>query len=100
MLVDSLLQFIGEDPGQFSQSVDKWLRLLTWATLILIPLYLLFLLVAPFLFMKWKKKRFSFKNIVLGLIASIALVVFGLFSLVAAFYLLQGAAYCGLHGGC
>ena len=100
MFVDTLLQLIGEDSSQFSQSIDKWLRLLTWITIILIPIYLLFLLIAPFLFMKWKKKQFSFKNIVLALISSVILLGLGLFSLVAAFYPLQGAAYCGLHGGC
>lgn len=97
MFIDTLLQFIGEDPGAYSQAGDKWIVLWVRIIIFAVPLYLFFLLLAPFLFLWWKKKRFSLRNIVLAFLVSVALVGVGLFSLIVAFYLLQGAAFVDLY---
>lgn len=97
MIVDYLLYLLNGDPGAYYTSEDKWIAAGARFIIFAIPFYLLFLFLAPFLYIWWKKKRFSFKTIGIAVVTSVALVAFGLLSLVAAFYVLQGAAFCGIY---
>ena len=99
MLADILLRAFGENPIAYQRLEDKWIAIsVDFVIFIVIPVYLLFLLVLPFLYIRWKKKQLTITRFIIALLISGALLAFGFFSLLAAFYILQGFAFCGIYG--
>lgn len=68
---------------------------------IVIPALLIFSAAAPFLFIKKiLKRRFTFLNMLLAAAAAAGLLALDAYGLYWSFALLQGIAFCQLHGGC
>lgn len=66
-----------------------------------IPALLILSAAAPFLLIKKiLKRRFTFLNMLLALAAAAGLLALDAYGLYWSFALLQGVAFCQLHGGC
>lgn len=66
-----------------------------------IPALLILSAAAPFLFIKKiLKRRFTILNMFLAVVAAAGLLALDLYLLYWGFAILQGIAFCQLHGGC
>lgn len=72
-IADFLLKLFNDDPGQYSQEIDKWVSVSVIGLFYGVPLLLLLILISPFLYMVRKRKRFSLRNVILAAVIGILL---------------------------
>lgn len=95
---DKILLWFGTDPTQFN-TPDKWPAVIVEFFFRLLPIVFFLLLIAPFIWIWFKKKRqYTLKNIGIALAQSVGLIIAGLVALFLLAMLLQGLAFCELYG--
>lgn len=89
MFADFLLKLLGNNPAAYPTAEDKWITISVELTMYSIPIFLILLLISPFIFLWLRKKRFSLKNIVIAVIVSAALVTLAIFFIYVSIMLLH-----------
>lgn len=99
ILPDKILRWFGTDPTQYG-TPDKWPAVTVEIFFRALPVIFGILIIAPFIWIWFKKKRkFTLKNIGIAILQSIGLVILGLLALFLLAMFLQGLAFRALQGG-
>lgn len=100
LLADKILRWLGENPAAYPQVDDKWPAIAAILFFYSLPIIFGLLLIAPFIWIWFKKKRkFTLKNIGIAILQSIGLVFLGLLGLFLLAMFFQGLAFRALQGG-
>lgn len=98
LLADKILYWLSTDPTQYS-APDKWPAVTVKIFFLALPFIFGLLVIAPFIWIWFKKKRkFTLKNIGIAILQSIGLVILGLLALFLLAMFLQGLAFRALQG--
>lgn len=96
LLADKILLWFGTDPTQYS-SPDKWPAVMVEIFFHILPIIFGLLLIAPFFWIWFKKKKWTLRNIGLALVQGIGLVILALVLLFFLAAYLQGKAFEALN---
>jgi len=89
VIVDTLLRLVGSDPGQYGRS-DKWPSFFALLFIYSFPIVLILLFFIPFFYIWRKKKRWTIRNVIIGLLISTLLVAAGVGTYYFIFILVAG----------
>ncbi len=98
MIADTLLRLLGANPIAYPDPEDKWIVIGVRAAFVAVPIILIILFLAPFLYLWFKKKRFTLRNVLISLLVGAVLLALGVGGVYVTILILHGLAVQDIYG--